>query len=59
MMLRFVRHVIDNKFADRFFSAWGLAVLLFYSALGICLLLVTYVPAFSMWLPNMFSTVSK
>ncbi len=26
----------------------------FYGALGLCLLLVTYVPAFSMWLPNMF-----
>jgi tripartite ATP-independent transporter DctM subunit len=29
------------------------SILPFYSALGICLLLVTYVPAFSMWLPNM------
>jgi tripartite ATP-independent transporter DctM subunit len=26
----------------------------FYSALGICLLLVTYVPAFSLWLPGLF-----
>jgi tripartite ATP-independent transporter DctM subunit len=26
----------------------------FYGALGVCLLLVTYVPAFSMWLPNLF-----
>ena len=26
----------------------------FYGALGLCLLLVTYVPAFSMWLPNLF-----
>jgi tripartite ATP-independent transporter DctM subunit len=25
----------------------------FYGALGLCLLLVTYVPGFSMWLPNM------
>ena len=29
------------------------SILPFYSALGICLLLVTYVPAFSMWLPNL------
>jgi tripartite ATP-independent transporter DctM subunit len=26
----------------------------FYGALGLCLLLVTYVPAFSLWLPGMF-----
>jgi tripartite ATP-independent transporter DctM subunit len=26
----------------------------FYSALGLCLLLVTYVPAFSLWLPGLF-----
>ncbi len=26
----------------------------FYGALGMCLLLVTYVPAFSLWLPNLF-----
>ena len=26
----------------------------FYGALGLCLMLVTYVPAFSLWLPNMF-----
>ncbi|HEX6704492.1 MAG TPA: TRAP transporter large permease [Albitalea sp.] len=26
----------------------------FYGALGVCLLLVTYVPAFSLWLPAMF-----
>ena len=25
----------------------------FYGALGICLLLVTYVPAFSLWLPSL------
>ena len=25
----------------------------FYAALGLCLLLVTYVPAFSLWLPNL------
>ena len=25
----------------------------FYGAMGVCLLLVTYVPAFSMWLPNL------
>lgn len=25
----------------------------FYGALGVCLLLVTYVPAFSLWLPNL------
>jgi tripartite ATP-independent transporter DctM subunit len=25
----------------------------FYGALGLCLLLVTYVPAFSLWLPNL------
>ncbi|NML17696.1 TRAP transporter large permease [Azohydromonas caseinilytica] len=30
------------------------SILPFYSALGVCLALVTYVPAFSMWLPNMF-----
>ena len=29
------------------------SILPFYGALGICLLLVTYVPAFSMWLPNL------
>ena len=26
----------------------------FYGALGLCLMLVTYVPSFSMWLPNLF-----
>lgn len=26
----------------------------FYGALGLCLLLVTYVPAFSLWLPSLF-----
>ncbi|MBL0917643.1 MAG: TRAP transporter large permease [Hydrogenophaga sp.] len=26
----------------------------FYGALGVCLLLVTYVPAFSLWLPSLF-----
>ena len=26
----------------------------FYGALGVCLMLVTYVPAFSLWLPNLF-----
>jgi TRAP-type C4-dicarboxylate transport system permease large subunit len=26
----------------------------FYGALGATLLLVTYVPAFSLWLPNLF-----
>jgi tripartite ATP-independent transporter DctM subunit len=31
------------------------SILPFYSALGICLLLVTYVPAFSMWLPNLIT----
>jgi tripartite ATP-independent transporter DctM subunit len=30
------------------------SILPFYSALGVCLLLVTYVPAFSLWLPGMF-----
>ncbi|MEN9893445.1 MAG: hypothetical protein RLY78_3740, partial [Pseudomonadota bacterium] len=25
----------------------------FYTALGVCLLLVTYVPAFSTWLPRL------
>jgi len=25
----------------------------FYGALGICLMLVTYVPAFSLWLPSL------
>jgi tripartite ATP-independent transporter DctM subunit len=29
-------------------------ILPFYSALGLCLLLVTYVPAFSLWLPGLF-----
>ena len=29
-------------------------ILPFYSALGVTLLLVTYVPAFSLWLPAMF-----
>ena len=29
-------------------------ILPFYSALGVTLLLVTYVPAFSLWLPGMF-----
>ena len=31
------------------------SILPFYGALGICLLLVTYVPAFSMWLPNLMA----
>ncbi len=31
------------------------SILPFYSALGICLLLVTYVPAFTLWLPHMMS----
>jgi TRAP-type C4-dicarboxylate transport system permease large subunit len=26
----------------------------FYAALLVCLLLVTYVPAFSLWLPGLF-----
>jgi TRAP-type C4-dicarboxylate transport system permease large subunit len=26
----------------------------FYGALGLCLVLVTYVPAFSLWLPGLF-----
>ena len=26
----------------------------FYGALGLCLALVTYVPAFSLWLPGLF-----
>jgi TRAP-type C4-dicarboxylate transport system permease large subunit len=26
----------------------------FYTALVVCLLLVTYVPAFSLWLPGLF-----
>ena len=30
------------------------SILPFYTALTVCLLLVTYVPAFSLWLPNMF-----
>ena len=30
------------------------SILPFYGALGLCLLLVTYVPAFSLWLPGMF-----
>ncbi|KQW00780.1 TRAP transporter large permease [Rhizobacter sp. Root1221] len=30
------------------------SILPFYSALGMCLMLVTYVPAFSLWLPSMF-----
>ena len=30
------------------------SILPFYSALGACLLLVTYVPAFSLWLPSLF-----
>jgi tripartite ATP-independent transporter DctM subunit len=30
------------------------SILPFYSALGLCLLLVTYVPAFSLWLPGLF-----
>jgi tripartite ATP-independent transporter DctM subunit len=29
------------------------SILPFYGALGICLLLVTYVPAFSLWLPSL------
>jgi tripartite ATP-independent transporter DctM subunit len=29
-------------------------ILPFYGALGLCLLLVTYVPAFSLWLPGLF-----
>jgi tripartite ATP-independent transporter DctM subunit len=30
------------------------SILPFYSALGVCLLLVTYVPAFSLWLPSLY-----
>ena len=30
------------------------SILPFYGALGLCLLLVTYVPAFSLWLPNLY-----
>jgi TRAP-type C4-dicarboxylate transport system permease large subunit len=30
------------------------SILPFYGALGLCLALVTYVPAFSLWLPSMF-----
>ena len=30
------------------------SILPFYGALTACLLLVTYVPAFSLWLPSMF-----
>jgi len=30
------------------------SILPFYSALGLCLMLVTYVPAFSLWLPSLF-----
>ena len=30
------------------------SILPFYGALTVCLLLVTYVPAFSLWLPGMF-----
>ena len=30
------------------------SILPFYGALGVCLALVTYVPAFSLWLPNLF-----
>lgn len=30
------------------------SILPFYGALTVCLMLVTYVPAFSLWLPNMF-----
>jgi tripartite ATP-independent transporter DctM subunit len=30
------------------------SILPFYGALGLCLLLVTYVPAFSLWLPGLF-----
>jgi TRAP-type C4-dicarboxylate transport system permease large subunit len=26
----------------------------FYGALGLCLVLVTYIPAVSLWLPRMF-----
>ena len=29
----------------------------FYGALLICLMLVTYVPAFSMWLPDLVNAV--
>jgi TRAP-type C4-dicarboxylate transport system permease large subunit len=29
----------------------------FYGALLICLMLVTYVPAFSMWLPDLINSV--
>jgi TRAP-type C4-dicarboxylate transport system permease large subunit len=29
------------------------SILPFYSALGVCLLLVTYVPMFSLWLPSL------
>ncbi len=31
------------------------SILPFYSALIACLMLVTYVPAFSLWLPGMFA----
>ena len=31
------------------------SILPFYGALTVCLMLVTYVPAFSMWLPSMFA----
>jgi len=30
------------------------SILPFYGALGVCLMLVTYVPAFSLWLPGLF-----
>ena len=30
------------------------SILPFYGALGVCLLLLTYVPAFSLWLPGLF-----
>jgi TRAP-type C4-dicarboxylate transport system permease large subunit len=30
------------------------SILPFYTALLVCLLLVTYVPAFSTWLPSLF-----
>ncbi|MES2510744.1 MAG: TRAP transporter large permease [Pseudomonadota bacterium] len=35
------------------------SILPFYGALTLCLMLVTYVPAFSLWLPNMFMAAAK
>jgi len=35
------------------------SILPFYGALTLCLMLVTYVPAFSLWLPNMFMAVAR